>query len=189
MSRIIGGIARGRRLLVPKAGTRPTSDRVRESLFSILDSRISNWGELRVLDLYAGSGALGLEAISRGAASVTLVDSAAGAISIIKKNAAVVGVAGTVEICKAPAATWISSFEPGATPYSLVFLDPPYEVANTALSEIIGQLAAYDLLAVGALIVVERSARDQSFEFDTNYFEPVLARKYGDTVIAIAITS
>ena len=101
-TRIVGGLARGRRLAVPGSGTRPTSERAREALFSALESRVGLNGA-RVLDLYSGSGAVGLEALSRGASAARMVESSAAAVAVIRANAAAVGLAGA-HIIAAPVA-------------------------------------------------------------------------------------
>lgn len=160
MTRIISGFAGSLALAVPKSGTRPTSDRVREAIFSALDARDLIAGA-RVLDLYAGSGALGLEAASRGAAEVTLVDRAREAGAVARRNAERVGRA-------APAATAprirsvtqaVQAFLAGAAGgWDLVFLDPPYELAGDDLVADLQLLAP--LLAPDAVVVVERSSRD-----------------------------
>lgn len=183
MSRIIAGTAKGRTLVVPKSGTRPTSDRVRESLFSILNSRVE-WDELRALDLFAGSGALGLEAVSRGAAAATLVDKAPAAVTAMTKNAEALGFVDSVEIVRSEVASWIHNASV-TNPFSLVFLDPPYELANDSLKSLVGDLADSGLLADCALVVVERAVRGESFEFSSEHFEPVVERKYGDTLVTI----
>ena len=160
MTRIIAGFAGSLALAVPKSGTRPTSDRVREAIFSALDARDLIAGA-RVLDLYAGSGALGLEAASRGAAEVTLVDRSRDAAAVARRNAERVTRA-------APAATAprirsivhpVQSFLAGSTGgWHLVFLDPPYDLAGGELVDDLLLLAPR--VAPDAVIVVERSARD-----------------------------
>lgn len=154
MTRIIAGRAGGRRLSVPGSGTRPTSDRVRESLFASLDSALARdgrgWEGLRVADLFAGSGALGLEAASRGAAQVTLVERARPALAVLRRNVAALALPGT-QVVAADALAWCSSAAPDA-PLDLVLADPPYELDAAALA---GALAALPL-APGAIVVVER---------------------------------
>jgi 16S rRNA (guanine966-N2)-methyltransferase len=151
VTRIIAGTWGGRRLTTPSgSGTRPTSDRVREALFSSLRSELGGFDGLRVLDLYAGSGALGLEAASRGAAHVDLVESAKGAAVAITRNIADLGANATLH--RLPAERFVTV---NRSPYDLVFVDPPYADDPTAV------LAALPrLLTVDALVVVERSARD-----------------------------
>lgn len=160
MTRIIAGFAGSLRLAVPPAGTRPTSDRVREAIFSALDARGVLPGA-RVLDLYAGSGALGLEAASRGAAHVTLVDKATAAHRVTSDNAARVRRAaprdGSPEIVVSSQP--VQSFLGGATgTWDVVFLDPPYDLAGLELAHNLEALVPR--LAEDAVVVVERSARD-----------------------------
>jgi len=156
MTRIIAGAAGGLRLQVPRSGTRPTSDRVREALFSALDARGVVRGA-RVLDLYAGSGALGLEAASRGAASATLVERAPAAAAIARANAARLrdaGVSAPVHVV----AQEVRRFLTGAAgPFDLVLVDPPYELDAAELSTELASLVP--LLAAEGVVVVERSAR------------------------------
>ncbi|MDR1798475.1 MAG: RsmD family RNA methyltransferase, partial [Bifidobacteriaceae bacterium] len=131
MTRIIAGSARGREVKVPPRGTRPTSARVREALFSLLEARLGGpggWEGLAVLDLYAGSGALGLEAASRGAARVVLVDSSRAAAGVAQANAGALGLAGVVSVL----AVKVEAVAAGASlpgldqSFDVVFLDPPY---------------------------------------------------------------
>jgi 16S rRNA (guanine966-N2)-methyltransferase len=160
VTRIIAGFAGSLALTVPRSGTRPTSDRVREAIFSALEARDLVAGA-RVLDLYAGSGALGLEAASRGAAEVTLVDRAREAGAVARRNAERVGRA-------APAADAprirsivqpVQAFLAGAAGgWDLVFLDPPYDLAGAELVDDLLLLAPR--VDPDAVIVVERSARD-----------------------------
>lgn len=154
MTRIISGAAKGRKLKVPEVGTRPTSDRAREGLFSSLQTRFGFQDEV-VLDLFAGSGALGLEAASRGAAQVTLVENNPHAISIAKDNAEQVGKrlpAGAIRVVEAK----VSTFVAGAAHehYSMVLADPPYDLADDAVLDMID--AVIPLLQANAVVVVER---------------------------------
>lgn len=161
MTRIISGFAGSLRLTVPPAGTRPTSDRVREAIFSTLDARGALPGA-NVLDLYAGSGALGLEAASRGAARVTLVDRAAAAYRAATANAARVrtaaprGAAPDIVVSGQP----VQSFLGAATAsWDVVFLDPPYHLGEAELARNLEALIPR--LAADAVVIVERSARDR----------------------------
>lgn len=160
MTRIIAGFAGSLALTVPKVGTRPTSDRVREAIFSALDARDRVAGA-RVLDLYAGSGALGLEAASRGAAEVTLVDRARDAGAVARRNAERVGraapaaAAPRIRTVVQPVQAFLTGSAGG---WDLVFLDPPYDLAGGELVDDLLLLAPR--VAPDAVIVVERSARD-----------------------------
>ena len=156
MTRIVAGAARGRRLVVPRGdGTRPTSDRVREALFS----RLSHGGTLvgaRVLDLYAGSGALGLEAASRGATTVVLLENARSAVDACRRNAAAVGVAGVSVVAASVEHTVAREAD---EPFDLVLLDPPYALAEDRLTAVLANLVDGGWLADPAVVVVERDAR------------------------------
>jgi 16S rRNA (guanine966-N2)-methyltransferase len=177
VTRIIGGFAGSLRLDVPKSGTRPTSDRVREAIFSALDVRDQVDGA-RVLDLYAGSGALGLEAASRGAASVTLVDRATGAV--MRANAAKVaksGPAPDVTVAAQP----VHAFLVGAGgAFDLVFVDPPYELAAAELMRDLELLVP--ILAPDAVVLVERASRDPEPGWPAGLTLD-RRRDYGDTAL------
>lgn len=152
MTRIIAGQYGGRRIQTPKGdGTRPTSDRVREAMFSSIESELGGFDGLRVLDLFAGSGALGLEALSRGAAFAEFVESDAKAAAVIKRNLADLGASGTVT--RTTAEKYVLRPAPG--PFDLIFLDPPYALPTAAVGALVAALRQPD-----ALFVVERSSRD-----------------------------
>ncbi|QFQ02607.1 Ribosomal RNA small subunit methyltransferase D [Corynebacterium urogenitale] len=184
MTRIIAGNARGRNIKVPPEGTRPTSDRAREGLFSSLQVRFGFEGE-RVLDLFAGSGALGLEAASRGAAEVTLVDNNHKAAEIITANAAVVGHP-NVRVVEAKASTFIAGAQRGH--YTMVLADPPYELADDAVAELLQALIP--LLADDAVVVVERHSDSPEIDWPAG-FEPtgqkLKKRTYGIARFDMAI--
>lgn len=182
MTRIIAGAARGRRLAVPAAGTRPTSDRVREALFSALGSSLGAWAGARVLDLYAGSGALGLEAASRGAAHVLLVEDDRRALETLRANVATVGLDG-VEVRAGDVARVLAV--PPAQPYDVVLADPPYALSEPDLRSVLEQLAEGWWLADGATVVVERDRRG-GLTWPAG-FAPAPARRYGDTVLGWAL--
>ncbi|MEV0946235.1 16S rRNA (guanine(966)-N(2))-methyltransferase RsmD [Rhodococcus sp. NPDC049939] len=181
MTRIIAGQAGGRRLAVPPSGTRPTSDRVREALFSALDSRMDFDG-VAVLDLYAGSGALGLEALSRGARLVTLVESDPKAVGVIKKNVAAVGLPGA-EVRRASAASVVAAT--ADRPYDLVMADPPYAVGEEVVRGVLEHLLSYGWVADGSIVVLERSSRSPDTSWPDG-FAPLKAKKYGETRIELA---
>ncbi|MFC4602286.1 16S rRNA (guanine(966)-N(2))-methyltransferase RsmD [Rhodococcus kronopolitis] len=181
MTRIVAGVAGGRRLKVPAQGTRPTSERVREALFSSLSARIDLDGA-SVLDLYAGSGALGLEALSRGAEHVMMVDASAKAAAVVRENVAVLGLAGAV-VRTAPAAAVVA----GAADreYDVVFLDPPYAVSEDEVAAVLGALVPGGWVGEGSLVVFERAVRAPETVWPTG-FETGKVRKYGDTRVEIA---
>lgn len=165
MTRIISGSARGRKIAVPPSGTRPTADRAREGLFSSLQVRFGFQDE-RVLDLFAGSGALGLEAASRGAAEVTLVDDNHRAVETIQANAKVVGHP-QVRVVEAKASTFLQGAKRGH--YTMVLADPPYELSDDAANEIVAALIP--LLAKDAVVVMERHTNSAETDWPEG-FEP-----------------
>lgn len=173
MTRIVAGVAGGRRLAVPPKGTRPTSDRVREALFSAVESAVDLDGA-RVLDLYAGSGALGLEALSRGAATATFVESASGALAVLRKNVASVGLPGVVRAGKVAAVLLGGSAEP----FDLVLADPPYAVED--LGAELSSLVAGGWVGPGSLVIVERSRRAGELTWPEP-LAPLKVRHYGET--------
>ncbi|WP_299051836.1 16S rRNA (guanine(966)-N(2))-methyltransferase RsmD [uncultured Nocardioides sp.] len=180
MTRLIGGTAGGRRLRTPPGDrTRPTSDRVREALFSALEARLGGFDGLRVLDLYAGSGALGLESWSRGAAAVTLVERDRATAGLVRRNAADVG-CGVAEVVTASVATALG--RPPAAPYDLVLADPPYPVGEEELTAALAALVDGGWLAEDALVVVERSARGPGPTLPAG-LETERGRTYGETAL------
>ncbi|MEU2392232.1 16S rRNA (guanine(966)-N(2))-methyltransferase RsmD [Streptomyces sp. NPDC007369] len=177
MTRVIAGTAGGRRLAVPPGtGTRPTSDRMREGLFSTWESLHGVEGA-RVLDLYAGSGAVGLEALSRGAGHALLVEADAKAARVIRENIKALGLPGAE--FRAGKAEQIVAVPAPAEPYDMVFLDPPYAVDHGDLGEILLTLRANGWLTDDALVTVERGTRSGAFPWPEG-FEPLRSRKYGE---------
>ncbi|MFD4789005.1 16S rRNA (guanine(966)-N(2))-methyltransferase RsmD [Streptomyces sp. NPDC058459] len=179
MTRVIAGTAGGRRLAVPPGtGTRPTSDRAREALFSTWQSLLGTPlnGE-RVLDLYAGSGAVGLEALSRGAAHALLVEADTRAARTVRDNVRTLGLPGA-EV-RAGKAEQVIRTAPPADPYGLVFLDPPYAVSDDDLREILLTLRTGGWLTGEALVTVERGTRGGAFHWPVG-FEPIRSRRYGE---------
>jgi len=174
MTRVIAGTARGRRLQVPSGTTtRPTADRAREGLFSSLLSLLDLEGA-RVLDLYAGSGALGLEALSRGAGSATLVESDAEAVAVLRANAEHLGFPAAYVLAQPVERFLAVDAEPR---YDLVMLDPPYELE---LEPVLGQLHPW--LAPEAVVVVERRTRRSIFAWPPGYSR-VRERTYGEATL------
>ena len=186
MTRIIGGTAGGRRLRTPSGAlTRPTSDRVREALFSALESALGSLSGLRFLDLYAGSGAVGLEAASRGAAEVTLVEQDRRTAALIRQNARDLGLTG-VEVVQGSVPHHLGqrSAGPPGRSYDAVFLDPPYDRQPAAVVADLRTLTR-GWLSPEALVVVERSRRTAAVEWPPGY-EAARSRSYGETTLWFA---
>ena len=196
VARVIAGEAGGRRLAVPDGrDTRPTSDRAREGLFSTIVSMLGSLAGTRVLDLYAGSGAVGLEALSRGAGHVLLVEHGARATRVIRENIEAIGLPGAVLAADrvervlargpAPAGGHDSPAPAGGqdstegSRYDVVFADPPYALADTAVSQVLSLLADQGWLAPGALVIVERATRSGPVNWPDG-FVPDRARRYGE---------
>jgi 16S rRNA (guanine966-N2)-methyltransferase len=190
MARVIAGEAGGRRLAVPDGrGTRPTSDRAREGLFATIVSLTGSLDGARVLDLYAGSGAVGLEALSRGAGHVLLVESGARAARVIRDNIEALAlpgaelVTGRVErvLAKGPDNGPDKGPDKGPDngPYHVVFADPPYALAGDEVSAMLQALSDHGWLAPGALVIVERATRSGPVSWPAG-FEPDRARRYGE---------
>lgn len=180
MTRIISGRAGSITLEVPANGTRPTSDRVRESLFSALESADAIQ-DAAVLDLYAGSGALGFEAASRGAATVTLVERAAPAAAIVKRNAAKVQRAvGDASLLRVQNTSVAAYLQRATGTVDLVFLDPPYELGDRELRDALTLLVP--LLAANATVVIERAGRSAEPPLPAG-LEHVRHKSYGDTTL------
>lgn len=183
MTRIIAGTLGGRRLRTPPgSATRPTSDRVREALFSRVESLLGGLVGLGVLDLYAGSGAVGLEALSRGAPSCVLVESERRAVSVLRANVASLGLTGSARVVadrvervvrRPPAA--------GTAPAGLVFADPPYDAPAAGLADVLADALAGGWIAAGALLVVERPTRSR-WRFPEGV-DAAGERRYGETVL------
>lgn len=166
---------------MPAKGTRPTTDRVRESLFNVLAARVDFEGA-RVLDLYAGSGALGLEALSRGAASALFVEADRRAAAVISRNIAELGVAGAVVRCGTAAGV---AGTPAPRPVDLVFADPPYDVPATEVEAVVGQLVSGGWLAAGAVAVIERPTSGPALVWPDGW-TVLRERRYGDTRLEMA---
>jgi 16S rRNA (guanine(966)-N(2))-methyltransferase RsmD len=169
-------VPQGRSARGSGAGTRPTTDRVRESLFNVLAARMELTGAT-VLDLYAGSGALGIEALSRGAASALFVESDRRAAAIVTKNLATLGITGAV-VCSANVATVLA----GGTdrPADLIFADPPYDEPAAEVEAVLAALAGGGWVASGAVAVVERAASGRALTWPAGW-TPGRERRYGDT--------
>ncbi len=181
MTRIIGGVAKGRRIAVPPRGTRPTTDRVRESLFNIVTARRDLNG-MAVLDLYAGSGALGLEALSRGAASALFVESDQRNAAVIARNIEAVGLSGAALRRGAVAAVLAAGT---ASPVDLVLADPPYDIGAAEVDAALAALTAHGWVRAGTVAVVERAAAGAALTWPVGW-SPWEQRVYGDTRLELA---
>ena len=180
MTRIIGGSAGGRRLRTPTGvNTRPTSDRVREAMFSTIDAAFGSIAGLRFLDLYAGSGAVGLEAWSRGAGVVTMVEQDRRTAALITRNAAALGFS-RARVVAASVAAFLAS--PPAAPYDVVFSDPPYPMSDADVDADLGALVAHGWLVPGALVVVERAAKRTVVTWPGG-IEEDRTKRYGETAL------
>ncbi|GAA3959178.1 16S rRNA (guanine(966)-N(2))-methyltransferase RsmD [Gordonia caeni] len=179
MPRIIAGDFRGRRLATPADATRPTSDRVREAIASMLGARM-DIADARVLDLYAGTGALALEALSRGAGSAVLVESDRRAAAVVRENIAVCGAQGRARVVNRSVSSYLAA--PGQL-FDLVFADPPYALSADEMSGVLAALPPH--LAEGAWVVLERASRSREPRWPSS-LEPVSVKTYGDTVVTLA---
>jgi 16S rRNA (guanine966-N2)-methyltransferase len=178
--RIVAGTHRGRPLLGPRgAGLRPTADRVRESLFNLL-GQFFDGGE--VLDLYAGTGALAFEALSRGASRAVLVDQGAEAVRLVTANARALQLEASIELLRMPVARALPRLSADGRRFALVFADPPYAVE--AVSDVVRGVGEGALLAEGGTLVVEHGKRESGPEVLAG-LRLTEARRFGDTVVSL----
>ncbi|RAV14493.1 16S rRNA (guanine(966)-N(2))-methyltransferase RsmD [Mycolicibacterium sp. GF69] len=188
MTRIIAGALGGRRISVPQSrsgvGTRPTTDRVREALFNVLAVRVDLAGAA-VLDLYAGSGALGLEALSRGAAEATFVEADRRAAGVIADNIAALGVTGA-SVRRGAVAAVLAGGAP--RPVNLVFADPPYDVEAAEVESMLSLLSERGWAQAGTVVVVERAASGPELNWPSGW-HAWPSRTYGDTRLELAEAS
>ena len=185
--RVISGVARGRNLLAPKnMRVRPTSDRVKEALFNILVSRMGEFDGMRVLDIFAGTGNLGIEALSRGAESAVFIDSHPESVQLIRKNLELTRLATKAQVVVQDAAVALKILAKREAPFHLIFLDPPYRLGQTHL--MLELLAGSNLVAPGSVVVAEFSAKEevpQSF----GCLQERDRRVYGDTALSFLTLS
>ncbi len=180
MTRIIGGVAGGRRLATPRGDrTRPTSDRVREALFSSVEAWCGSLHGLRFLALYAGSGAVGLEAWSRGAAQVTLVEHDRRTAALVAANARDLGCA-VADVLATTALTTLT--RPPSAPYDVVYADPPYPAPTAEVEAVLAARVAHGWRHDGSLVVVERATRSDPLTWPAGLVGD-RERRYGETVL------
>lgn len=185
MTRIISGTLGGRRIAVPPKGTRPTTDRVREAIFSRLDHENQLRGAW-VLDAFAGSGALGLEALSRGATRAVFVESNPVAVTVIRANVDSLGLAKATEVARDKVLPWLgrSSRPVDLATFDVAFLDPPYDLAPSELAATLAALVSR--LTPGAAVVVEWSSRSDAPAWPSG-LAPTASKKYGETTVHYAV--
>lgn len=182
MTRIVAGTLGGRRIATPAgAHTRPTSERVREALFSTLQS-LTDLPGARFADLYAGSGAVGLEALSRGAAHALLVESDPRVARVVRHNIAALGLAGRAVLVTAKAAALLAAGPPTGGRYDIVFADPPYALPDEEVASMLAALVQGGWLAPRAVVVLERSSRSPS-PAGVDGITQVRCRRYGETTL------
>lgn len=179
MTAIIGGSLKGRKLKVPDSVTRPTSSRVREAMFSSVEHAVGGLDGLRVLDLFAGSGALGIESISRGAADAVLLEKDKRAASVTKANVTDLRLMNVKVVCDDVLREVSQTARYGQ--FDVVFADPPYAFSDAHVTEMLNGLEQNGWLVEDALVVVERSSRDDMTWPDT--FSDISHKTYGDTAI------
>jgi 16S rRNA (guanine966-N2)-methyltransferase len=181
--RVIAGSAGGRRLVAPKGSARPTTDRLKEALFASLGRHRTD--DAVVLDLYAGSGALAIEALSRGAARAVLVDRDFASEVAIRANVGEIGFADVARFQRSTVASFLAAPVPEA-PFDLVFLDPPYDTASREVADALAALAAGGLVVPGGTVVVERPKAAEPIELPAGW-STEKERTYGDTHLLIAV--
>jgi 16S rRNA (guanine966-N2)-methyltransferase len=184
--RVIAGMAKGRNLISPIGATRPTSDRAREALFSSLESEFGTLNNLSLLDLYCGSGAVGVEGLSRGAAIVTAVDNDEKATNIARQNFQLVeklnGI-GTYSVITMSVGKYLD--KPADIPYDIIFLDPPYELPNNEIEKNLSSLISKNYLKPSSVVAIERDSKSRPLAWPAELAE-VKLRKYGAATIYYA---
>ena len=175
--RIIAGSSKGKTLFSPPDTTRPTSDRAREGLFSSLESEFGSIQDLNVLDLFSGSGAVGVEALSRGAANVFSIEQHEATSRVAQKNFELVTTAtGKFTVINSPALRFVSA--PHQIVFDIIFMDPPYDISNSDIEELITKIELNGLLAERGLIAIERASKKSPFEWPTPFIQEKI-RSYG----------
>jgi len=178
--RIIAGVAKGRNLASVEGATRPTSDRAREALFSSLISEFGEFENLRFLDLFAGSGAVGFEALSRGATVVHAVEKDEAAIKTIRANHEIILKAkpeGQFKLYAMSAQKFLAGFD-SETGYDIIFMDPPYEFGDQGVRELLDTIVQKQILRSGGLVVIERSTKSPEVNWPKS-LRPLRSKEYG----------
>ena len=184
--RIIAGLAKGRNLISPSGATRPTSDRAREALFSTLESEFGSINDLTVLDLYCGSGAVGAEALSRGAAVVYAVDNDEKATNVTRQNFALlenISGVGTTSVITSSVGKFLD--KTSELQFDVIFLDPPYDLPNNEIEKTLSSLVKNGFLKSSAVIAIERDSKSKRLNWPLGLKE-LKERKYGAATIFYA---
>lgn len=184
--RIVGGAWRGRKLAEPRGRdvTRPTADRVREACASVVESALEDGiAGASVLDAFAGTGAFGLEMLSRGAARCTFFDVDKGAAALVRKNVALVGAEGLSTVVAGDVTAAAARGRVPGAPFSLVLLDPPYAFGTAPVAALVSDLARHGLLVPGAVVLFERSSSTEPLEVEG--FEHLREKRYGKTSVDV----
>jgi 16S rRNA (guanine966-N2)-methyltransferase len=175
--RIIAGASKGKNLFSPTEKTRPTSDRAREGLFSSLESEFGSMSELNFLDLFSGSGAVGVEALSRGAANVYSIEDHAPTAAIATKNFGLVNSeSGKFTVVTSPAERYVAT--PHQISFDIIFMDPPYEVENSVIEKLLSEIHSNNLLKRNGIIAIERETKKAQFTWPAPFIEEKV-RSYG----------
>lgn len=175
--RIIAGVSKGKNLFSPTEKTRPTSDRAREGLFSSLESEFGSISDLNFLDLYSGSGAVGVEALSRGAASVYSIEDHAPTAGIASKNFGLVkSESGKFTVITTSAERFVAT--PHQISFDIIFMDPPYEIENSVIEKLLIDINSNNLLKRNGIIAIERKTKKSQFAWPQPFIEEKV-RSYG----------
>jgi 16S rRNA (guanine966-N2)-methyltransferase len=175
--RIIAGSSKGKTLFSPTEKTRPTSDRAREGLFSSLESEFGSMNELNFLDLYSGSGAVGVEALSRGAANVFSVEDHEPTARIATQNFELVkNPAGKFSVISTTAERFVAA--PHQISFDIIFMDPPYEVANLVIEKLLTDIYENNLLKRNGIVAIERETKMKPFNWPSPFIQEKI-RSYG----------
>jgi len=187
--RIIAGSAKGRTLAQPAGVTRPTSDRTREGIFSALESEIGTCEGMTFLDLFGGTGAVGLEALSRGASEVIVVEKDVKAASVCRENYDLISrdTSGTFSVLRMSVDSYLDLDASKLPSCDVVYLDPPYEFANDVIEKILSKIYNRGLLRTDAVVIVERSSRTAPFTWPAG-LAALKERKYGEGAVYFGVS-
>lgn len=185
--RIIAGSAKGRNLVPPAGVTRPTSDRTREGIFSALESEIGTCSGISFLDLYGGTGAVGLEALSRGAREVVVIEKDVKAANVCRENHELIAkvVSGKFAVLRMSVDAYLELDQNKQSHFDVIYLDPPYEVPNSTIEKVLSKIIDNKILKSDGIVIVERSSRSSAFAWPEG-FTPVKERKYGEGTVYFA---